>query len=108
VPAGAAVAGLSQEGEFGLAPEAVTSRERQAGLRPKPLEHLDARVTGLAAAADGLLVFTLDNGQVWKQIAHEGELLASAGDQVRIDRGWLSSYTLLLPSKRSCKVRRLR
>lgn len=90
-----------------MAPGAVTARETDAGLRPKALDHLDARITSLYTAADGLMVFTLDNGQVWKQIAAEGELLASAGDNIRISRGWLSSYTILLPSRRTCKVRRL-
>jgi hypothetical protein len=95
-------------GEFGLAPGAVTARESQSGLRPKPVDHIEARLTGLSTAPDGLLFFTLDNGQVWKQLAHEGELLASAGDSVRIARGWLGSYELELPSHHGCKVKRVR
>jgi hypothetical protein len=101
-------AGMKPVEEFGLAPGAVVERETQAGARPAPLDHVDAHVTALTKTADGLLVFTLDNGQVWKQLAHEGEMLASVGDSVRISRGWLGSYIISLPSRSACKVARLR
>jgi hypothetical protein len=53
-------------------------------------------------------VFTLDNGQVWRQISTEADLLAKQGDAVTISRGLLGSYWLALKSKRGCKVTRLR
>lgn len=94
--------------DFGLAPGAVEARERQAGHQPAPLEQVQGHLTALTKTADGLLVFTLDNGQVWKQLEREGELLANAGDAVRIKRGWLGSYMLSLPSHGACKVTRVR
>jgi hypothetical protein len=53
-------------------------------------------------------VFTLDNEQVWKQIATQGELLAKQGDTVTISRGWLNSYYLQLDNGRGCKVQRVK
>jgi hypothetical protein len=94
--------------EFGLPEGAVTAREVAAGTRPSALDHIEARVTKLSPSGNGLLVFTLDNGQVWRQLVHEGELLASVGDAVRISRGWLGSYSMRLPSGRGCKVARVR
>jgi hypothetical protein len=54
------------------------------------------------------VVFTLDNDQVWRQLAAEGDLLAKEGDAVTVSRGLLGSYWLQLKSGRGCKVTRLR
>ena len=99
---------LSPVESFGLTEAAAAQREVSAGTRAAALPYIDARLTQLTSSPSGLLVFTLDNGQVWKQLAHEGELLARVGDSVRIARGWLGSYSIRLPTGRSCKVARVR
>lgn len=107
-PAAPQMMQLSPVAEFGLPPKVVVERETHARVRPAPLDHINARVTGLATGGDGLMVFTLSNGQVWQQVSSAGELLAHVGDLARISRGWLGSYSIRLPSKRGCKVRRVR
>ncbi len=93
---------------FGLSDTTIAQQEVAAGTRPAPLEHIEAHVKALARAADGRLVFTLDNDQTWVQLRPEGDdLLAKVGDAVTVSRGALGSYWLALSSRRGCKVRRL-
>jgi hypothetical protein len=99
---------LNAQQQFGLSEGALAAHEVAAGARPVPAAKLNARLTQLGAASDGRLVFTLDNDQVWKQIATEGELLAKQGEAVTISRGWLNSYYLQLENGRGCKVQRVK
>ncbi len=93
---------------FGLTDAAITEREVAAGVRPAPVTRIEAHLRELSIAADGRLVFALDNGQTWTQLRPEGgELLAKAGDAGTIKRGALGSYWRELPSRRGCKVTRL-
>lgn len=95
---------------FGLPPGKILAREQAAQKVPRPLDHIEAYVVTLAAAADGREIFTLDNHQVWEQLEPEGNLYMNVkpGEAVEISRGWLGSYSLSTKSKRSCKVTRLR
>ncbi len=93
---------------FGLSEAAIAQQEVAAGTRPAPLTRIEAHVRALSSAADGRLVFTLDNGQTWVQLRPEGDdLLAKVGDAVTVSRGALGSYWLALSSRRGCKVTRL-
>lgn len=93
---------------FGLPPGQILAREEAARKAPRPLDHIAAHIMALANTADGREVFTLDNHQVWAQLAPDGDLYAKPGEAVEISRGWLGSYSLSLRSRRSCKVTRLR
>jgi hypothetical protein len=92
---------------FGLSPGAVAAQEVAAGIRPRELTRIEAHIADLSVAAGGRATFTLDNGQVWRQLLAEGDLLARPGDPVTISRGALSSYWLQLKSGRGCKVTRV-
>ncbi len=92
---------------FGLPDADLAAKEVAAGVRPAPLPRIDAHVSQIMRAADGLLVFTLDNGQVWRQSSPAGEMLAKQGDAIIVKRGALGSYWLAFPSGRDCKVTRL-
>ncbi len=94
--------------DFGLSPQAIVDERVAAGQRPPELTQLDARVEQVTAPADGRFLFTLDNGQVWRQLSPDGDLMVQAGQSVRISRGLLGSYYLRAPSGRGCKVSRLR
>jgi hypothetical protein len=94
--------------QFGLSEGTLAARELAVGARPTPASKITAHLAQVGGSADGRLVFTLDNDQVWKQIAGQGELLAKQGDAVTISRGWLNSYNLLLENGRSCKVQRVK
>lgn len=95
---------------FGLPPGKILAREEAVRRAPRPLDHIEAHVVALAAAADGRELFTLDNHQVWEQLEPDGNLYINIkpGEAVQISRGWLGSYSLSTKSHRSCKVTRLR
>ena len=99
---------LSPEQQFGLPAGAVTKNEVAAGVRAADAARVEAHIARMTTAADGRVVFTLDNAQVWKQLQSAADLLAKPGDSVTISRGWLSSYWLQVQSGRGCKVTRLR
>ena len=93
---------------FGMSQGAIAAKEVAAGARPAAVSRIESRLAAVSPAADGRLIFTLDNGEVWTQLSREGEMLAAPGDQATISRGALGSYWLELKSRRGCKVRRIR
>jgi hypothetical protein len=99
---------LNAQQQFGLSEGTLAAREEAAGARPTPAAKITAHLMQIGGSADGHLVFTLDNDQVWKQVMAGGELLAKQGDGVTISRGWLNSYNLVLENGRSCKVQRVK
>jgi hypothetical protein len=99
---------LDREQQFGLPERAVAAKEVAAGTRAADAAKIESRIARVAPGADGHVVFTLDNAQVWRQVVPEGDLLSKPGDEVTISRAWLGSYWLQLKSGRGCKVARLR
>jgi hypothetical protein len=93
---------------FGLPEGAIAAQEVAAGTRAPELKEISAHISGLSVSASGRATFTLDNGQVWRQLQSEGDLLAREGDLVTISRGLLRSYWLQVKSGRGCKVTRIR
>jgi hypothetical protein len=55
---------------------------------------MTARIDGLKKTPYGLLVVTLDNGQVWRQLEAEDNFPLDEGETVRIDKGAMGSYRL--------------
>jgi hypothetical protein len=95
------------ESSFGLF--AQTPAPARAGDPPRAeIESLEARVTSIAAAADGSAVLALDNGQSWRQIGSNASLLLKVGDTVVIRRAALGSFQLSTPTGRAAKVKRVR
>lgn len=92
---------------FGLSEVAVEEKEVAAGKRTADPTSMEARIDHVGSAGGGLVIFQLDNGQVWRQVASEGDLLAKPGDVVKISRAMFGSYYLQLKSGRGCKVRRV-
>ena len=99
---------LSPEQKFGLGTAAIATKEAERGQPRADVDVIAAKVAELHNQADGRLVITLDNGQVWRQLAPGGELLLKVGDPVRVTRGAIGSFLLSTPSSRSCKVTRVR
>jgi hypothetical protein len=85
----------------------VAKKEVDSGARPKELSSIDAHIVAVSVAGAGLTTFTLDNGQVWRQLSAEGDLLAKPGDPVTVSRGVFRSYWLQTKSGRGCKVTRI-
>jgi hypothetical protein len=99
---------MKADQKFGLSGSAIAAKEVAAGTPAAKESKLQARITALALAGDGRTLFTLDNSQVWRQLAADGtDMLAKLGDAVTISRGMLGSYWLQLKSGRGCKVSRL-
>jgi hypothetical protein len=94
---------------FGLSSAAILAREVRSGVRHKSISSITARVTGVGATSDGRMIYSLDNGQTWRELLADGEAPpVKSGDRVQISRGWLDSYWLETASRRGCKVERLR
>jgi hypothetical protein len=89
---------LSPEEDFGLR----TKRDRPS----QQLDELTAKAAEIKSKPHGELVVTLDNGQVWAEIA-PGKIKLKPGDPVRIEAGTLGSFILIAPNGRSSKVVRV-
>ncbi len=99
---------LSPEQKFGLDPRALAAKEAEQGQPRSDVDALESKLVAVRAAPDGRHVFTLDNGQVWRQLQPGSDLLLQAGDAIKIVRGALGSFLLTAPGPRSCKVMRVR
>jgi lipoprotein-anchoring transpeptidase ErfK/SrfK len=106
-PVPAAIPVSTAKENFGLSEGAVAKKEVDAGSRPKELSSIDAHIVTVSVAGVGLATFTLDNGQVWRQLSPEGDLLAKPGEPVSVSRGVFRSYWLQTKSGRGCKVTRI-
>jgi hypothetical protein len=107
-PAPTATSPLNSEQQFGLPERAVAAKEVAAGTRASDVPAIEAHLVSLAAAPDGRMIFTLDNGQAWRQLQAEGDLLAKPGDTVVVSRALFGSFWMRVPTGRGCKVTRLR
>jgi hypothetical protein len=99
---------LESKENFGLPEGAIAQQEVAAGLRSVELTKIDAHIVAVSLSAGGQATFTLDNGQAWRELLSEGDLLAKPGDAATISRGAFHSYSLHLKSGRSSKVTRIR
>ena len=81
-----------------------SNRRQKAG----ELTELSATATAISAKPRGELVITLDNGQVWGEIAPGSKIKVKPGDAVKIEAGTLGSFILIAPNGRSSKVTRIR
>jgi hypothetical protein len=94
--------------QFGLPEREVAKQEVAAGARAPDAVKIQARVVGLALSGDGRTILTLDNNQVWRQLSSDTDLFLKLGDTVTISRAFLGSYWVDTPTKRGCKVTRVR
>lgn len=99
---------LTAEERFGR--EGAMTREEvdRKEVESRELGKLQAKVTEIWTRSDGLMVFTLDNGQVWKQNSPDSQFRLKTGDSVRIQPAAMNSFLLSGPSKRSTRVSRLK
>src|SRR5208337_2479635 len=83
-PPGNQKAAGSQTAEFG-----VSSGPLEAKRHASDAKSITGVVTNVAVQSYGILVVTLDNGQVWRQLQAEAYFPLKAGDTVEISRGAL-------------------
>jgi hypothetical protein len=98
---------LDPKKQFGLPEETVAKQEIAAGTRAADETKIEARVTQVTVSTDGRATLTLDNGQVWRQLVADVDLMAKPGESVVISRAALKSYWLETGHGRGGKVSRL-
>jgi hypothetical protein len=91
-----------REAEFGQ--EGVINNDPAKDDR---LRQIEAHITGIKTLAFGKRQFTLDNGQVWRQIESDRKRFR-ADTGVMIKRAGLGSYILLAENGVSTRVTRIR
>ncbi|MGH8198321.1 MAG: hypothetical protein ACRETI_09120 [Steroidobacteraceae bacterium] len=120
-PESAGVSPAEAPAEASVPPQVLTAEERfgregamtreevdRREVQSRELGKLEAKVTEIWTRSDGLMVFTLDNGQVWKQNGPDSQFRLKTGDPVRIQPAAMNSFLLSGPSKRSTRVSRLK
>jgi len=108
-PAAAPVAAAaSAEDNFGRERQVAAEEQKRQQDAARSLGELEASVTGIETRMDGLMTFTLDNGQVWRQNTPDSKFHLKEGDRVKIQPGSLKSFILSGPSKKSTRVTRVK
>jgi hypothetical protein len=85
----------------------ITGSKLQRKKEAATPNRIEAVVSGVARRPRGELVITLDNGQVWAQLAPQEYFPLKIGDEVQIAKAALGSYFMTIPAKRGSKVTRL-
>lgn len=80
---------------------------REKFERQEPLREIVALVAAVSTRPHGELVITLENGQVWAELAPGSKIKVKPGDTVNIKAGTLGSFFLIAPNRRSSKVSRI-
>jgi hypothetical protein len=70
--------------------------EKQPGTRVEAVDMLDAKIDGVSYTALGNLIARLDNGQTWVQTETITLPRIKVGDEVKIKRGALGSYRMII------------
>jgi len=97
---------LTPEQQFGASPELQRQKQPQTDpAKPKPLDKLTAAVTAVRSLSTGVMILTLDNGQVWRQV-EPAVMQVKPGDPVTIKPASFGSFWMMDPSGRGCRVKR--
>lgn len=99
---------LTPEEQFGRTGKMASEETERRNKETRDLGELVATCTEIWTRSDGLMVFTLENGQVWKQNAPDAFFRLKAGDKVKIQPAAMNSFLLSGPSKRSTRVSRVK
>lgn len=99
---------LTPEERFGRTGAMNREQTERRKDEPRQLGTLNATVTEIWTRADGLMVLTLDNGQIWRQIRPDSLFRLKAGEKVKIQPAALGSFLLSGPTKRSTRVSRVK
>jgi hypothetical protein len=98
----------SAENMFGANPEIAPAPSGGEATRREELRQITGSVSSLYRADGGMLVLTLDNGQVWRQQDGETALTVDSGDQVTIVRASLGTFRITDKRGRSARFKRVR
>jgi hypothetical protein len=101
-------ASATAEDKFGRERQVAAEEQKRQQDEARSLGELEAYVTGIETRMDGLMTFTLDNGQVWRQNSPDSKFHLKEGDRVKIQPGSMKSFILSGPSKKSTRVTRVK
>jgi len=105
--AGTAPGALTPEQKLGLSLEGIRNVEARQGIKSEELKELSAHIVSVSRNAAGRQVFTLDNGQVWRQSETRPTFVAGAGDAISITHGAFGSFWLATSKHNWTRVERL-
>lgn len=107
VDAGSPAVTVAAAERFGLEGTIAQNERKQAREEGRELLELNSTVARLTSRPDGVLIITLENGQVWAPKESDPNVILRVGDPVRIRRGAMGSYVLNGRSNWSARVKRL-
>lgn len=90
---------------FGLRPRQDPAERTTEAARAKSIA---SQIVSVGSDRDGERVFTLNNGQVWRQTESSVLGLARAGDAITIRAASFGSYLLITPGGVPLQVKRIR
>jgi hypothetical protein len=96
------------EDSFGRERQLAHEEDQKRAEATRAVGELLATIVGLEKRMDGLMTFTLDNGQVWRQVRPDSLFSIKQGDAIRIQPGSLGSFILSGPTKKSTRVTRVK
>jgi hypothetical protein len=80
---------------------------RTISKRPYDIGYMSATIVKLSVRKKtGRFIVTLDNGQRWSQTENKPDVLVSIGDEVKIQKTTLGSYTLVTMKGIETRVQR--
>jgi hypothetical protein len=101
-PAGDAAGAADDAAVAAFGRDAVDPPE--AAREPREIRAVVERIT---ERRDQILVFTLANGQVWRQKSFTSLFRVREGDEIVIRKGRFGGYTLVAPGRRTTQVTRI-
>ncbi|HEX6398363.1 MAG TPA: hypothetical protein VFZ95_13135 [Steroidobacteraceae bacterium] len=100
--------GTSPEALFGTnADVAQPSSPENSDTKRDELKQISASVASTRRTGDGMIVVTLDNGQVWRQQDANVTLTIDAGDAVTVMRASMGTFRITDKRGRSARFKRL-
>jgi hypothetical protein len=105
-PVAASAPEPTPEERFGRTGAMAREEIERKSEESRELGELTATVTEIWTRSDGLMAFTLDNGQTWSMNRPDSLFRIKNGDKVKIQPAALGSFLLSGPSKRSTRVTR--
>jgi hypothetical protein len=96
------------EDDFGRERQIAYEEDKKREEATRAVGELSASIVAIETRMDGLMTFTLDNGQVWRQNRPDSRFSIKQGDAVLIQPGSLNSFILSGPTKKSTRVTRVK
>jgi hypothetical protein len=92
---------------MGLSGDAVHRLEAKQGIKSTEVKSLSAHITDVSRNGAGRQVFTLDNGQVWRQSETRASFEVRPGDAVTVSSGAMGSFWLVTSKHNWTRVERV-